>query len=161
MNTKHDVLAFNNAKPLRFTGATRITLDRLMKHNIHLHLATYARISSVPKLYKVRSVERTLHLPDNDNWFLVQDVFRTALPKDYTFYMSLEWGVSWRDPLRFQCTKTCTLFYFPANCKWSQWRATIAIMSMQHILIFQKPEFEWIHYWRKKNWESVEHLIHV
>lgn len=36
MNTKHDVLAFNNAKPLRFTGATRITLDRLMKHNIQL-----------------------------------------------------------------------------------------------------------------------------
>lgn len=50
MNTKHDVHAFNNAKPLRFTGASRITLDQLAKY-IHLYLATYARVSRVHITY--------------------------------------------------------------------------------------------------------------
>lgn len=50
MNTKHDVHAFNNAKPLRFTGASRITLDQLEKY-IHLYLATYARVSRVHITY--------------------------------------------------------------------------------------------------------------
>lgn len=54
MNTKRDVLAFNNAKPLRFTGASRITLDRLMKHNIHLpgYLRAYFTCTYVV-LYRV------------------------------------------------------------------------------------------------------------
>jgi len=69
MNTKHDVLAFNNAKPLRFTGATRITLDRLAKHIIMLPpiplRATHARISRGPE----SCIQGARVCTYNNNWF--------------------------------------------------------------------------------------------